>query len=466
MKHNRRRRPGKPRVSPSVLERINPNVAGIDCGSAEHFVAVPPDRDPTPVRSFPTFTSDLHRLADWLIACRVTSVAMEATGVYWIPIYEILEARGVEVHLVNARHVKNVPGRKSDVSDCEWLRELHSVGLLRGSFRPTDAIVALRAYLRHRQTLIESAGAYIQRMQKALAQMNVQLPLVVSDITGVTGLRILRDIVAGHRDPAQLAEHRDHRCRASTADIIAALTGNYRPEHVFVLQQNLELFDACQTQLAACDTAIEAHLHTLTAPLAAPTTPLPTPRVTKKPRDNEPRFEIRTPLHQLTGGVDLTQIDGITSYTALKLLSEIGTDMGRWPSEKHFTSWLTLAPNNKISGGRLLSSRTQPSANRAAAILRMTIMSLGRTQTALGAFYRRVAARIGKPQAITATARKLAILVYRALNGELVYCDPGADAYDAQQRTRVLRRLRQRAATLGFELVSRETGEVLGEVVS
>ena len=466
MKHNRRRYPGKPRVSPSVLERINPNVAGIDCGSAEHFVAVPPDRDPTPVRSFPTFTSDLHRLADWLIACRVTSVAMEATGVYWIPIYEILEARGVEVHLVNARHVKNVPGRKSDVSDCEWLRELHSVGLLRGSFRPTDAIVALRAYLRHRQTLIESAGAYIQRMQKALVQMNLQLPLVVSDITGVTGLRILRDIVAGHRDPAQLAEHRDHRCRASTADIIAALTGNYRPEHVFVLQQNLELFDACQTQLAACDTAIEAHLHTLTAPLATPTTPLPTPRVTKKPRDNEPRFEIRTPLHQLTGGVDLTQIDGITSYTALKLLSEIGTDMGRWPSEKHFTSWLTLAPNNKISGGRLLSSRTQPSANRAAAILRMTIMSLGRTQTALGAFYRRLAARIGKPQAITATARKLAILVYRALNGELVYCDPGADAYDAQQRTRVLRRLRQRAATLGFELVSRETGEVLGEVVS
>lgn len=466
MKHNRRHRPVKPRVSPSVLERINPNVAGIDCGSAEHFVAVPPDRDITPVRSFPTFTSDLLRLADWLTACRVTSVAMEATGVYWIPIYEILEARGFTVHLVNARHVKNVPGRKSDVSDCEWLRELHSVGLLRGSFRPTDAIVALRAYLRHRQTLIESAGAHIQRMQKALVQMNVQLPLVVSDITGVTGLRILRDIVAGRRDPSQLAEHRDYRCRASKTEIIAALTGNYRPEHVFVLQQNLELFDACQSQLAACDTAIEAHVRTLTAPMAAPATPLPPPRVTKQPRDNEPRFEIRTPLHHLTGGIDLTQIDGITSYTALKLLSEIGTDMGRWPSEKHFTSWLTLAPKNKISGGRLLSARTQPSANRAAAIFRMTVMSLGRTQTALGAFYRRLAARIGKPQAITATARKLAILVYRALKGELVYRDPGAGAYDAQQRTRVLRRLRQRAATLGFELVSRETGELLNSAVS
>jgi len=466
MKHNRRRSPGKPRVSPTVLDRLNPNVAGIDCGSAEHFVAVPPDRDPTPVRSFTTFTTDLMRLAEWLIACRVTSVAMEATGVYWIPIYEILEARGVEVLLVNAWHLKNVPGRKSDVSDCEWIRELHSVGLLRGSFRPPDAIVALRAYLRHRQTLIESAGTYIQRMQKALVQMNVQLPLVVSDITGVTGLRILRDIVAGQRDPHRLAEHRDHRCHASKAEIIAALTGNYRAEHLFVLQQNLELFDGCQAHLEACDRVIDAHVHTLTVRLTSPAAPLPAPRVTKKPRANEPRFEIRAPLHQLTGGIDLTQIDGIAPYTALKLISEIGTDMSRWPTEKHFTSWLTLAPKNKISGGRLLSSRTQPSANRAAAILRMTVMSLNRTQTALGAFYRRLAARIGKPQAITATARKLAVLVYRALKGQLVYQDPGADAYDLQQRTRVLRHLRQRAATLGFELVNRETGEILPAGVS
>lgn len=461
MKHNRRRHPSTPRRSPSVLERINPNAAGIDCGSAEHFVAVPPDRDPTPVQSFKTFTSDRLRLAGWLTACGVTSVAMEATGVYWIPIYEILEARGFEVLLVNARHVKNVPGRKSDVSDCEWLRELHSVGLLRGSFRPADGIVALRAYLRHRQTLVESAGSYIQRMQKALVQMNLQLPLVVSDITGVTGLRILRDLVAGQRNPQQLARHRDYRCRASKAEIIAALTGNYRPEHLFVLQQNLDLFDACQTQLAACDTAIEAHVKTLTATLQTPATPLPAPRVTRKVRDNEPRFEIRTPLHQLTGGVDLTQIDGIAPYTALKLLAEIGTDMSQWLTEKHFTSWLTLAPKNKVSGGRLLSSRTQPSANRAAAILRMTAMSLGRTQTALGAFYRRLAARIGKPQAITATARKLAVLVYRALKGELVYRDPGADAYDLQQRKPVLRRLRQRASTLGFDLLNRETGEIL-----
>jgi hypothetical protein len=290
--------------------------------------------------------------------------------------------------------------------------------------------------------------------------------LVVSDITGVTGLRILRDIVAGQRDPHRLAEQRDHRCRASKAEIVAALTGHYRPEHLFVLQQNLELFDTCQTQLAACDRAIDAHLQTLTASVATPTTLLPKPRVTKKPRENEPRFEIRAPLHQLTGGIDLTQIDGIAPYTAVKLISEIGTDMSRWATEKHFTSWLTVAPKNKISGGRLLSARTQPSANRAAAILRMTAMSLGRTQTALGAFYRRLASRIGKPQAITATARKLAILVYRALNGTLVYHDPGADTYNGQQRTRTLRHLRQRAATLSFELINRETGEVLSARVS
>ena len=461
MKDNRRRRAGKPRVSKSVLDRINPNAAGIDCGSAEHFVAVPPDRDPMPVRSFPTFTSDLHRLADWLTACHVTSVAMEATGVYWIPVYEILEARGIDVLLVNARHIKNVPGRKSDVSDCEWLRELHSVGLLRGSFRPTAAIVALRAYVRHRQSLVESAATYVHRMQKALVQMNLQLPLVVSDITGVTGLKILRDIVAGHHDPQHLASHRDYRCRASQTEIQAALTGHYRPEHLFVLQQNLELFDACQTQLAACDRAIEAHVQVLTATLEAPPTPLPTPRVNRKRADNEPHFEIRTPLHHLTGGVDLTQIDGIAPYTALKLIAEIGTDMHRWTTEKHFTSWLTLAPKNKVSGGRLLSSRTERSANRAAVILRIAAMTLGRGQTALGAFYRRLAGRTGKAQAITATARKLAILVYRALKGELLYRDPGADAYDLQQRTRVLRRLRQRAATLGFALVNRDTGEIL-----
>lgn len=463
--HPPRRKPPKPRVSPSALQRILPNAAGIDCGSAEHFVAVPAERDPMPVRTFPTFTGDLYRLADWLTACGVTSVAMEATGVYWIPVFEILEARGFTVVLVNARHVKNVPGRKSDVSDCEWLRDLHMMGLLRGSFRPDDAIVALRAYLRHRATLIESAGTHIQRMQKALVQMNIQLPLVVTDITGATGQRILRDIVAGERDPRLLARHRDYRCHASEAEIVAALTGNYRPEHVFVLQQNLALFDIYQQQITACDAAVKAHLEILAARATTPTSPQPAPRVRRTCSRNEPNIELRTPLHQITG-VDLSLIDGIGPYTALRLVSEIGTDMSRWPTAQHFTSWLTLAPQNKVSGGRLLSSRTQPSANRAAALLRVVAMSLGRTQTALGAFYRRIGYRVGKAKAITATARKLAVLVYRMLKGELVYADPGASAYDTQHRTRVLHGLRKRAAQMGFGLVDLETGEVIQAAVS
>ena len=460
--HRRRRRPSTtPRRSPAALDHINPNAAGLDCGAAEHVVAVPPDRDPNPVQTFSTFTGDLHRLADWLLACRVTHVALEATGVYWIPVFEILEARGLTVSLVNARHVKNVPGRKSDVSDAEWVRDLHIMGLLRGSFRPADEIVALRAYLRHRAALIEGASAQVQRMQKALVQMNVQLPLVVSDLTGVTGMRILRDIVAGQRDPEALARHRDRRCRASAAELVAALTGHYRPEHLLVLAQHLALYDAHQQQLTACDAAIAAHLAQLLTDAPAPPHPLPPARGQRKPaHSNEPAFDVRTPLHRLTG-TDLSQIDGLGPYTALRLVAEIGTDMSRWPTEHHFTSWLTLAPRNKISGGRLLSSRTQPSANRAAAIMRMAAMTLGRSATALGAFYRRLSSRVGKAKAITATARKLAILVYRALKGELVYTDPGADAYDARYRDQLTRRLQHRATKLGFALVNLETGEFL-----
>jgi hypothetical protein len=252
MKRNRWQKGRKRRQDLSLLERINPDVAGIDLGSTQHFVAVPTDRDAQPVQSFGTFTHDLHRLADWLTACGVRSVAMEATGVYWIALFEILDARGIVVLLVNARHVKNVPGRKTDVKDCEWLRDLHSVGLLRGSFRPADAIVALRGYMRHRDTLVESASAIVLRMQKALLQMNVQLPQVVADIAGKTGLAIMSDIVAGKTAPEQLAQHRDPRCHASEAEFVAALTGNYRPEHVFVLQQNLELFHVHQSKLADC----------------------------------------------------------------------------------------------------------------------------------------------------------------------------------------------------------------------
>jgi transposase len=456
---------GKKAKHPSLIKRINRHAAGIDCGSETHFVAVPPERDEEPVRSFKTFTSDLRRLADWLAACKIKTVVMESTGVYWIPIFEILEERGFEVVLVNSRHVRNVPGRKTDVLDCQWIQELHSVGLLRGSFRPDAEIATLRAYLRHREKLIQGAASHIRRMQKALVEMNLLLHNVISDITGATGMRILRDIVAGVTDPAALAAHRDYRCRASEEEIAASLTGNYRAEHLFALRQNLELFDTIQRQIQDCDGEVETLLQRLARKQKKPKRALPQPRCKFKFCDNEPRFEIRDPLFRLSG-VDLTQIDGIAPYTALRLVAEIGTDMSRWPTYRHFTSWLTLAPKNKVSGARLISSRTQPSANRAAYLLRMSAMVLGRTSTALGAYYRRIAYRVGKPKAITATARKLAILVYRTLKGELDYADPGEAAYEQRHRERALRNVRKRAKTLGFGLVSLETGELLHGSVS
>ena len=467
MKRNHSSKTRKSCQTPALLERINHDVAGIDLGSAEHFAAVPPDRDPNPVQSFPTFTHGLHRLADWLAACRIRSVAMEATGVYWIPVYEILEARGFQVLLVNAQHFRNVPGHKSDVRDCEWLRELHSVGLLRGSFRPTDAIVALRGYMRHRDTLVKSMSTVVQRMQKALTEMNVQLPLVLADITSKTGLAIMHDIVAGRTDPQQLAQHRDRRCHASKSEFVAALTGNYRPEHVFVLRQNLELFAMHLSKLAECDVAVETYVQQLIKHVERPSAPLPpSPRKRRKRGNNEPSFDIRAYLYELTD-VDLSQVDGLGPHSALQLVSEIGTDMTRWATPRHFTSWLTLAPNNKITGGRLISSRTPGSANRAAAILRMAAMAVGKTQTALGAFYRRLAARTGKAKAITATARKIAILVYRMLKGDIrQYSDPGPESYNEDQRQRAIRRLRRRAESLGFSLVNTDTGELLEAGVS
>ena len=466
--HHQRKRTGKEerRASLSLLERIQPDAAGIDCGEKHHFVAVPPGRDPQPVRAFRTFTSELYGLADWLAQCGVKTVAMESTGVYWIPVYEILEQRGFEVVLVNARDVHNVRGRKSDVSDCEWLQQLHSVGLLRASFRPAAAMVPLRAYLRERATLVEEVSARILRMQKALTQMNVMLHTVVSDLTGATGLKIVRSILAGERDPEVLAAHRDSRCHASRAEIVAALTGNYRAEHLFSLRQNFAAYHFHLQQIAECDTAIAALLDTLAAAQPQPAGALPPPRRKSYPKSHEPRFDIRTPLHRLTGGADLSQIDAIGPQAALQLVAEIGTDMSRWPTVKHFTSWLTLAPNNKVSGGRLLSSRTPPSANRAAVILRRCAMSLTRTSSALGAFYRRLAARAGKPKAITATARKLAALVYRVLSGDLLYQDPGATAYHQLNRTRELKSLRKRAKLLGLDLLDRSTGEVLLNAVS
>jgi transposase len=449
----------------ALLERLQPDAAGIDCGQNSHFVAVPPDRDPQPVREFLTFSADLQRLADWLAQCRVKTVAMESTGVYWIPVYEILEQHGFELLLVNARDVHNVRGRKSDVTDCEWLRELHSVGLLRASFRPAAAIVPLRSFVRQRATLVEEAATRIQRMQQALTEMNLKLHTVLSDLTGRTGLVIVRSILKGERDPARLATHRDPRCHASHAEIVAALTGHYRAEHLCALKQNFAAYKFLLQQIAECDSAIEAVLTTLAAPQPPPAATLPAPRH-RAISKHQPQFDLRSPLHRLTGGADLSQVDGISAQAALQIIAEIGTDMSRWQSAKHFTSWLALAPNNKVSGGRLLSSRTAPSANRAAVTLRRCAMSLARTATALGAFYRRLAARAGKAQAITATARKLAVLVYRVLSGNFLYQDPGATAYYQLNRTRQLNSLRKRAKLFGCDLVDRTTGEVLVNAVS
>jgi transposase len=434
-----------------AFSTIHPNAAGLDVGATFHVVAVAPDRDEQPVRTFRTFSGDLYRLADWLQAVGITTVAMESTGVYWIPVFEILEARGFEVLLVNARDVKHVPGRKSDVNDAQWLQQLHAYGLLRGSFRPRAAVVQLRAYLRHRERLIEYAAAHIQHMQKALMQMNVQLHHVVSDITGLTGMRIIRAIVAGVHEPAALAEFRDRRCAASPDIIRAALTGNYRPEHLFALRHAVELYDVHQAKIAECDTEIETVLRTLTADRTTPEATLPAVRHAKA--RNEPRFDARQALYTLLGA-DLTQIHGFGPYTVLRLVAECGDDMSKWPTAKHFASWLSLAPGNKVSGGRLLSSKTRRSANRAAVLLRIAAVNIGRTHTALGAFYRRLAARTGKAKAVTATARKLAILFYNALRFGMAYADPGASYYEARYRERVLDNLRRRAQQMGFTLVA------------
>jgi len=436
--------PGKKRRSRTSqrLTTVHPDAAGIDIGSTTHVVAVPPDRTDEPVRTFQTFSTDLHRLAEWLTTVGVITVAMESTGVYWIPVYEILEAHGFDVLLVNARDVKHVPGRKTDVNDAQWLQQLHQYGLLRGSFRPGAQIVRLRAYLRQRDRLIERAAAHVQRMQKALMHMNVQLHHVVTDITGRTGMRILRAIVAGTHAPKELAAYRDIRCRASEATICAALTGHYQPEHVFILRQELELYDVHQAKIGDCDADIEAVLRQLNKARAAPDKPLPAVRHAKG--RNEPTFDARAALHTLLGA-DLTQIHGFGAYTVLRLVGECGDDMRKWPTAKHFTSWLSLAPGNKISGGRLLSSKTRRSANRAAALLRLAAVNVGRTQTALGAFYRRLAARIGKAKAVTATARKLAVLFYNALRFGMQYVDPGMTAYEQRYRTRVVHNLHRRA---------------------
>ncbi len=432
-----------------ALEQINLNAAGIDIGAEEVYVAVPKGRDDESVRSFLTFTADIQQLADWLAKCDIETIAMESTGVYWIPIYEILESRGFEVYLVNARHIKNVSGRKSDVLDCQWIQQLHTYGLLQPSFRPPEHICAIRSIVRHRDMLIKYRSAHIQHMQKALTLMNVRLTNVLSDITGVTGMKIIRSIVAGEHNPEVLASYRQQGCAKNQAEIAKSLEGNYKREHLFALQQALDLYDFYGQQLHDCDVELEALYQDFDLP-DEPCTPPPDPRKTKR-RKNQPYFDLGQSLYRMTG-VDLTQIDGLDTLTVQDILSEIGTDMNQWPTVKHFASWLRLSPNNKVTGGKVKQRGTLPSKNRANTAFRMAAQSLARSDCALGAFYRRIRARHGGPKAVTATAHKLARIVYFMLKKREPYRDPGAYYYEEQYRIRAIRNLQRRASKLGMRL--------------
>jgi transposase len=450
--------------SDRTMTMVHPNAAAIDVGSTLLMAAVRADRTPEPVRSFGTFTTDLHRLADWFAECGVETVAMESTSVYWIPMYELLDARGFIVFLVNARDAKHVPGRKTDVSDAQWLQRLHSYGLLRASFRPQGQFTQLRAYVRQRERLLEYAASHIQHMQKALTEMNLQLHHVVADITGATGLRIIRTIISGQQDPKVLAGLRDYRCRSSAETIEKALTGNYRAEHLFALEQALALYDAYHEKVSACDVRIEVVMKELCVGRGHRSDALPASR-RRTDQVNGLAFDARSALFALLGR-DITRIDGFGPYLALKLIAECGDNLSAWPSAKHFTSWLGLAPNNKISGGRVLSSRTKRTGSRAAALLRLAAVTVGRTDTALGAFYRRLSARVGKAKAVTATARKIAVLFYNAVRHGMEYVDPGASSYETRYRTRLVENLQRRAKTFGYVLQPIEPTTATGDAVS
>lgn len=442
----------------SPFPLMHPRAAGVDVGDRAHFVAVPADRPGQlpEVRRFDTFTQDLYALADWLKQHAITTVALESTGVYWIPLFEVLEARGLTVCLVDTRRLKSVPGRKTDVRDCQWLQQLHSYGLLQSAVRPEQEVVRLRTYLRQREMLVRYAAQHIQHMQKALQQMNIKLSTVLSDITGLTGMSIIEAILAGERNPVALAQLRDPRCQQSTETIAKALEGHWREDHLFELRQAVSLYRTYQQLIGDCDREIEAALQKL--PDQPSDQALPEKKKTSKRNPNAPGFDARSLLYEKTG-VDLTAIDGIDANTALKIVSEVGTDLSRWPTVKHFTSWLCLCPGNKKSGGKVLSTRSRRSANRVAAALRMASQGLGRSKSALGAYYRKMKSRLGGPAALTAAAHKLARTVYALLTQGQRYVDIGQEAYEQQYEARMLASMMRRAKQLGYQLTPLQNTE-------
>lgn len=437
------------------LNHVNPAVCGIDVGATSIFVCAPVNGE-LEIREYSTFTADLKAMVEWLHACKIESCAMESTGIYWIPIYDIIEESGIKVILVNAHHVKTVPGRKTDVKDCQWIQQLHSYGLLRGSFRPTKEILPLRAYVRQRSRLFEKGAQEVLLMQKALTQMNVRLTMVVSDITGLTGMKIIKAIIDGERDPHKLACLRDYRCQKDKEEIAKGLEGTYQEEHVFALNQSYEVYQFFHAQILECEKSIEEELHKLYKCVEGQSDQVGKSSIKGRNKTIANRsayyFDASEKVEKCIG-VNLLEMPGMEANTLVKILSEIGTDMSRWPTADHFASWLGLCPGNKISGGKILSSRTKPSSNRVAHALRIAAHTLYRSKTALGSFFRRMRAKFGAPKAITATAHKMAKILYHMIKSKKNFRELGLNYYESQYQKRVIASLKKRAREFGFDVV-------------
>jgi transposase len=446
------RKPGKKIVDVTAgMEVLRPHAAGIDVGNAEHYVAVPHGRSDPSVQTFGSFTADLHRMGKWLQACHIETVVMQATGVYWMALYQVLEGYGLQVYVVNAKYTKTLPGRKTDVLECQWLQKLHTFGLLNNSFLPPEQIRVLRTYLRQRENLVAAAGTCIQQMQKVLTEMNVQLANVISDLSGKTGMAILQAILSGERDPQRLAALADRRIQASRQEIAQSLEGHWREDLLFVLQQVHDLYFFHLESITGCDRQIEAHLQTLAAKVEVGAQPLPAaPRQPR--RKHIPQTNLREELYRVTG-VDLTRIDGIQVHTAQVVISEVGVDMTRWPDEHHFASWLGLSPDNRITGGKVIRRGTKKVLNRASHALRLAAQTLHRSKSYLGAKYRRFRARLDGPVAITAMAHQLARLIYRLLRFGTQYHDKGMQHYEHQYHETQIKWLKKQAAQLNMQLI-------------
>jgi transposase len=443
---------GGKKVDWKGLEAMHPDAAGIDIGGSEHWVAISPERDAEPVRRFGCFTADLHAMAQWLVDKDVRSVAMQSTGVYWMPVFEILEQHGLKVSLVNARDTKNMPGRKSDIQECQWLLKLHTFGLLNNSFQPTDEIRTARTLWRQRGNLVGDASSAIQRMQKTLIEMNVQLSNVLSDLSGVSGMAIIGAILKGERDPWRLAALVQPGVKATAQEIALSLEGNWRKELLFVLGQEVALYRFYQKQIADCDRQLRRHLETFQSKVDVKVQPLG-PRVKNRGASkNAPQFDLRTELYRITG-IDWTKVDGLDVLTAQTVMAEAGVDLSAFPSERQFTSWLGLCPTNERSGGKILNRRTRKVVNRATVGFRTAASTLIRSQSYLGAQYRRLRTRLGAPKAITAMARKLACLYYRLIKHGQQYVDKGTEYYEARYREQQIRSLAKKAQKLGIQLV-------------